>query len=487
MEKNENKVLKQFNREELEKLSFVYLREIGRAVGVKSPSSSNKDYIIDMIMQIQAGEKEPSPKSKKGAPVKFKVDLSEYYIDEFEEYPTPTEEDGFATLNDHKVEGSPIATGGEYSDNGYFVTEGVFEQNSAGFGFLRCGESETAKDIYVSAQQIRRLNIREGDLVKGYAKPMKEGSPALVCATFINDLPAEYFAGRVEFDSLTPCYPCEKLKLEITGENDLSKRIIDLFSPIGKGQRGLIVAPPKAGKTTILKKIASSIEINHPQVKLFVILIDERPEEVTDFTRSISCSVIASTFDQSPEHHIKVAEKTLNRAKRLVEAGQDVVILMDSITKLARAYNTMTASSGKTLSGGIDPLALTPPKKFFGSARNIENGGSLTVVSTALVETGSRMDDVIYEEFKGTGNMELHLSRELAEKRVFPAIDIFRSGTRKEELLLSEEELDAIVKIRKILRDSGDATDSLISMLKKTNTNADFIKKADTWIKIYNK
>ena len=485
---NSKKVLKKFTEEELEKLSFVSLRELGRLVGVKSPSSSTKAYIIERILKIQSGEAQPAPKTKKGAPIKIKMETSSFFEEvKDEEYTAFNDDEKSLTLNDHAVDGVPNTNDGEYLANGNFATVGVFEQNASGFGFLRCKDNEMVKDIYVSAQLIRKFCLKDGDIVKGQARPSKEGSPALVCVTLINEMPAEYFSGRTDFDDLTPCYPCEKIKLEITGENDISKRIIDLFAPIGKGQRGLIVAPPKAGKTTILKKIASSIKLAHPEVKLFVLLIDERPEEVTDFTRSIPCEVIASTFDQSPENHVKVAEMTLSKAKRLVEIGQDVVILLDSITKLARAYNTLTASSGKTLSGGLDPIALTPPKKFFGSARNIENGGSLTIVSTALVETGSRMDDVIFEEFKGTGNMELHLSRELAEKRIFPAIDLFRSGTRKEELLLTEEELDAVVKLRKQFHSTPDATDNVISMIKKTKTNQEFTKKLDAWIKMCNK
>ena len=275
--------------------------------------------------------------------------------------------------------------------------------------------------------------------------------------------------------------------LERDGDDDLAIRCVDLFSPLGLGQRGLIVAPPKTGKTTLLKKIAQSIENNYPDVKLMVLLIDERPEEVTDIKRSVKGEVIYSTFDENPEHHIRAAELVINRAKRLVEVNKNVVILMDSITKLTRAYNNTVQSSGRTLSGGIDPVALFMPKKFFGTARNIENGGSLTILSTALAETGSRMDDVIYEEFKGTGNMEIHLSRALSEKRVFPAIDLYKSGTRREELLLSKEELDTVYKLRKILAERNDATDSLLEMMKKTKNNKDLMAKLDTWINLYQK
>ncbi|MBQ7642916.1 MAG: transcription termination factor Rho, partial [Clostridia bacterium] len=296
------------------------------------------------------------------------------------------------------------------------------------------------------------------------------------------------FLKRTNFDDLIPYYPTKRLKLEnATNADDVAIRCIDLFAPIGKGQRGLIVAPPKAGKTTLLKKIAQAIESNYPDVKLIILLIDERPEEVTDIKRSVKGEVVFSTFDENAEHHIRAAELVINRAKRLVEVGQDVVILMDSITRLARAYNNTIDSSGKTLSGGLDPAALNGPKRFFGAARNIDDGGSLTVLSTALIETGSRLDDVIYEEFKGTGNMEIHLSRELSEKRIFPAIDLYKSGTRKDELLLSEKELATVYKLRKILSERSDATDTLIEMMKKSKNNDDLISKIDVWMQLYRK
>ncbi|MBQ4097986.1 MAG: transcription termination factor Rho, partial [Clostridia bacterium] len=311
---------------------------------------------------------------------------------------------------------------------------------------------------------------------------------ALQNVVTINDLDPRLFLTRKSFDELTPFYPDEKINLEVEGmETDVALRCIDIFSPIGKGQRGLIVAPPKTGKTTLLKLIAGAIESNYPAVKLIVLLIDERPEEVTDIKRSVVSEVVYSTFDESPAHHVRTAEAVINRAKRMLEVGKDVVILMDSITRLTRAYNSVVESSGKTLSGGLDPQAMQGPKRIFGAARNVEGGGSLTILSTALIETGSRMDDVIYEEFKGTGNMEIHLSRGLSEKRIFPAIDLNKSGTRKEELLLNKEEIDLSYKLRRILSEEEDATDKLIDMMKKTKNNKDLAKKVDVYFKSYKK
>ncbi len=348
-----------------------------------------------------------------------------------------------------------------------------------GFGFLR-GENylSTPKDVYVSPTQIRRFNLKTGDKVSGIAREPKEEEkfPALIYVQHVNDDTPDKAIRRRPFEYLTPVFPDERINLT-SKQQDYAMRLVDLIAPIGKGQRGLIVAPPKAGKTTLLKNIANSIEKNHPEVTLIVLLIDERPEEVTDLKRSINGDVIYSTFDQVPEHHAKVAEIVLERAQRLVEQNKDVVVLLDSITRLARAYNLIVPSSGRTLSGGLDPAALHKPKKFFGAARNIENGGSLTILATALIETGSRMDDVIFEEFKGTGNMELHLDRKLQERRIFPAIDINKSGTRKEELLQSQKELEAVYSIRKELScvQTADVVENLINNLVKTKTNDDFI------------
>ena len=348
-----------------------------------------------------------------------------------------------------------------------------------GFGFLR-GENylSTPKDVYVSPTQIRRFNLKTGDKVSGIARPPKdeERFPALIYVQHVNDDTPDKAIRRKPFEYLTPIFPEERIHLT-SKQQDYAMRLVDLIAPIGKGQRGLIVAPPKAGKTTLLKNIANNIEENHPEMTLIVLLIDERPEEVTDLKRSIKGDVVYSTFDQVPEHHAKVAEIVLERAQRLVEQNKDVVVLLDSITRLARAYNLIVPPSGRTLSGGLDPAALHKPKKFFGAARNIENGGSLTILATALIETGSRMDDVIFEEFKGTGNMELHLDRKLQEKRIFPAIDINKSGTRKEELLQSKRELEAVWTIRKELSNVGtaDVVEGIINKLVHTKTNDDFI------------
>ena len=355
---------------------------------------------------------------------------------------------------------------------------GVLEVLPDGFGFLRSENYLSGtSDIYVSPVQIRRFNLKTGDLICGISRLPNEGERfgAIIYVKTVNgDLP-EKSIKRKSFDSLIPVYPSERLTLE-TNPSDYAVRLIDLISPIGKGQRGIIVAAPKTGKTTLLKNIANSITTNHSDVKLIVLLIDERPEEVTDMKRSIKGDVIYSTFDELPEHHIKVAEMTLERAERLVEHGKDVVILLDSLTRLSRAYNLTIPSTGRTLSGGLDPGALHKPKKFFGAARNIENGGSLTILATALVETGSRMDDVIFEEFKGTGNMEVHLDRKMSERRIFPAIDIYKSGTRKEELLLSKKEREAVWAIRRsLLKDQTEATEKLLSILIKTKTNDEFI------------
>ena len=367
----------------------------------------------------------------------------------------------------------------ETEKKGYMFSEGILEIMNEGFGFLRTsGYLPGENDIYISPSQIRRFNLSVGDLVSGQVRPPKEGERyyALLKIEAVNHEDPELSKERIDFQNLTPLFPEKMIKLE-NKSSGLSTRIIDLFSPIGKGQRGLIVSPPKAGKTILLEKIANGITINHPEIHLMVLLVDERPEEVTGMQRSVKAEVISSTFDQPVTNHIKVAEIVLERAKRLVEQKKDVVILLDSITRLARAYNQTIPTSGKTLSGGLDSSALYLPKRFFGAARNIEEGGSLTILATALVETGSRMDDVIFEEFKGTGNMELRLDRELSENRIFPAIDIRKSGTRKEELLLSKEKLQKIWLLRRALasQPSLGAVKLVISKLKKTKTNQEFL------------
>lgn len=357
--------------------------------------------------------------------------------------------------------------------------EGVLEVLPDGYGFLRSDNYLSgSRDVYVSPSQIRRFSLKTGDKIKGKGRIPKEGEKfqALLYVQSVNSDAPEVAAQRTPFEYLTPIYPDEKIKLE-TGPRELSTRLIDLIAPIGKGQRGLVVSPPKAGKTILLKKMANSIATNFPDVELIVLLIDERPEEVTDMQRSIKGEVIYSTFDEVPEHHIKVAEMVLERAQRLVEQKKNVVILLDSITRLARAYNLTIPPTGRTLSGGLDPGALHKPKRFFGAARNIEHGGSLTIIATALIDTGSRMDDYIYEEFKGTGNMELHLDRKLSEKRIFPAIDINRSGTRREELLLQQKELESIWAVRKAMSNMGTAevTEMIVNKLMQTKTNDEFV------------
>jgi transcription termination factor Rho len=473
------------NFEYLEKMGIYDLRNLGREVGVKSPTSKAKKEIIEEIIQIKTGLKEPAPKSKKGAPPKTNFMMNKLSIEALENkddspekmpYGQKQQIEETVQVNDHAVSYDSKLVGG------------IIEAHQNGYAFLRSNNYEPSKDdIYVSLQMMRSFKLMRGDQISGYAKCLREnGSPALTEIISINDLPPEKTKVRKYFDDLVPYFPTERLKLEIEGSGDLSIRSLDILAPVGKGQRGLIVSPPKAGKTTILKKIADSIEKNYSDVYLIVLLIDERPEEVTDIKRSVKGDVIYSTFDEMPEHHIHAAELVLSRAKRLVECGKDVVILLDSITKLARSYNNTIASSGRTLSGGLDPTALQGPKRFFGAARNIENGGSLTILATALVDTGSRMDDVIYEEFKGTGNMEIHLSRELSERRIFPAIDLFKSGTRRDDLLLTEKEQDCAFKIRRLLSKEN-ASENFFDMMKRTKTNIEFVDKFDEWMKIYNK
>ncbi|MBR3376526.1 MAG: transcription termination factor Rho [Mogibacterium sp.] len=365
-------------------------------------------------------------------------------------------------------------------DDGKSEVEGILELSEDGFGFLRFDNFLTSsKDIYVSPTQIRRFGLRTGDKILGISRKPRgtEKFGALLYVKEVNGLDPMTAKRRPWFDSLTPIFPDEKIVLE-NSSIDLSTRVMDLVAPIGRGQRGLIVAQPKAGKTVLLKKIAASVEDKYPDIELIVLLVDERPEEVTDMKRSLRHSeVIYSTFDEETKHHVKVAQMVIERAKRLAESGKDVMILLDSITRLARAYNMEVPASGRTLSGGLDPGALHPPKKFFGTARNLEEGGSVTILATALVETGSRMDDVIYEEFKGTGNMELHLDRQLSERRIFPAIDLYKSGTRREDLLLSQEEYQVMYMLRRAMSSGSvmDVTEEIIDNLSSTKSNADFV------------
>ena len=370
--------------------------------------------------------------------------------------------------------------------DGLTFSKGVLEVLPDGYGFLRSVDYNylpSPDDIYVSPSQIKKFSLRTGDTVSGQVRPPKEGERffALLRVEAVNDENPDTIRDRVLFDNLTPLYPNERIKLE-TAPGEYAMRILDLLSPIGKGQRGMIVSPPKAGKTVLLQKMANSITRNHPDVKLMMLLIDERPEEVTDMERSVSAEVVASTFDEPPERHVQVSDMVLEKAKRLVEAKHDVVILLDSITRLARAHNTVVPHSGKILSGGVDANALHRPKRFFGAARNIEEGGSLTIIATALVETGSRMDEVIFEEFKGTGNMEIVLDRKLSDKRIFPAVDVNRSGTRKEEILMGEDELNRVWILRKFLSEFTpvEAMEFLLEKMRGTKENKEFLKSMNS-------
>ena len=437
---------------DLEELSLTELREKAKDAGIKSATKFKKDELISILKEENVDKVAEEPEEEKK---------------EFKEVITK--------------EGYKLTSEGDE------VVEGILEVLPDGYGFLR-GENylPTPKDVYVSPIQIKRFRLDTGDIVRGIKRTPKEGEkfPALIFVGAVNGEHPENAMKRRSFDDLTPIYPQERIKLE-TSQNEYTMRIMDLLCPIGKGQRGMIVAPPKAGKTTILKKIANSITANNPDLELIVLLIDERPEEVTDMKRSIKGDVIYSTFDELPEHHVKVAEMVLERGKRLVEQHKDVVILLDSITRLARAYNLVVPASGRTLSGGLDPAALHKPKRFFGAARNTEDAGSLTILATALVETGSRMDDVIFEEFKGTGNMEVHLDRKLSEKRIFPAIDINKSGTRKEELLLSKDELETIFSLRKAMANMNtqEMTEQIMEQIVTTKNNAEFLERVNIFLK----
>ena len=442
---------------DIENYTLVELRQFAKERGIKNVSKLKKEELINLIKNINSDNTIDDKKNI----------LSD---EENVENENTAEQNGYKLTNE--------------GDN---IVEGILEVLPDGYGFLR-GENylSSPKDVYISPVQIRRFKLDKGDKIKGIARTPKEGEkfPALIYVGEVNGESPDMAYKRKKFDDLTPIYPNERIRLE-TVPTEYAMRIIDLMSPIGKGQRGMIVAPPKVGKTTLLKKIANSITKNNPEIELIVLLIDERPEEVTDMKRSISGDVIYSTFDELPEHHVKVAEMVLERAKRLTEQNKDVVILLDSITRLARAYNLVIPSSGRTLSGGLDPSALHKPKKFFGAARNIENGGSLTILATALIETGSRMDDVIFEEFKGTGNMEVHLDRTLSEKRIFPAIDINKSGTRREDLLLSKKELETVFALRKALNSLpvADVTEQIINQMIQTKNNDEFLDKMDLYLK----
>lgn len=435
-------------RSELKNKTVTDLREIAKALDIASPYKYNKGELIDRIYTIKL-EADEENKTKR--------------IREMEE----------KGLSDNASEEM------ERQDE-VNRAEGILEVHTDGYGFLRTDNYLSSEDdIYISPSQIRRFRLETGDKILGITREPNQGEryKALLYVQSVNGLNPETARNRPRFDSLTPIYPREKIRLELES-GDLAMRVIDLISPIGKGQRGMIVSPPKAGKTTLLKMVAKAIAQNHPEMEIIVLLIGERPEEVTDMQRSVKGDVVYSTFDELPQHHAKVSEIVLERARRLVEHGKDVVILLDSITRLARAYNLTIPATGRTLSGGLDPGALHKPKKFFGAARNMEEGGSLTILATALVETGSRMDDVIFEEFKGTGNMELKLDRTLSERRVFPAIDITKSSTRKEELLLNKEEIEAVWYLRRAMGNMNtvDFTETFIRNMERSRNNKEFVE-----------
>lgn len=453
---------------DLEQFTLAQLRELAKTKGIKSITKYKKEELIILLNDGTLENIENDDNTE---------ETNEEIIESIEKNDNAETEVSFGNVS-YKL-----------TNEGDKIVEGILEVLPDGYGFLR-GENylSTPNDVYISPIQIRRFRLDTGDKLKGISRMAKEGErfPSLIFVGEVNGEHPEKALRRQKFDDLIPIYPNERLHLE-TKSNEYAMRIIDLISPIGKGQRGMIVAQPKVGKTTLIKKIANSIITNNPEVELIVLLIDERPEEVTDMRRSINGDVIYSTFDELPEHHVKVAEMVLERSKRLVEQGKDVVILLDSITRLARAYNLVIPSSGRTLSGGLDPSALHKPKKFFGAARNIENGGSLTILASALIETGSRMDDVIFEEFKGTGNMEVHLDRKLSEKRIFPAIDINKSGTRREDLLLNKKEQETIYALRKALNNLpvADVTEQLITQMVNSKNNEEFLDKMGVFLRNY--
>lgn len=430
------------------------LRAIAKSLDIAGCAGMKKADLIEVISVVAAAQEDKAPAENTGNQV-----------------------------NENKAKTRNVVPDKE---DGRFEVEGILEiadqPGSGGFGFLRFHNFLTSdKDIYVAPAQVRRFNLKTGDKIRGIARPPRDSEKfgALLYVVTVNDDEPGVAIRRPDFDALTPIFPYERMSLE-SGQSELSLRLIDLVAPIGRGQRGLIVAPPKAGKTVLLKKVASAIATRYPETEMIVLLVDERPEEVTDMKRSLGDrgEVIYSTFDELPAHHVKVAEMVLARAQRLVEHRKDVVILLDSITRLARAYNMVVPASGRTLSGGLDPGALHRPKKFFGAARKMEEGGSITILATALVETGSRMDDMIYEEFKGTGNMELHLDRKLSEKRIFPAINLNKSGTRREDLLLNQDELEAVWQMRRALANTGvqEVTETVIEYMAHTKSNRDFIQ-----------
>jgi transcription termination factor Rho len=485
------------SRAKLQEKNLDELRTIAAAIEVPDHQSLQKSKLIAAILESDKfdGSYDPAPVDLPAIEERRIADADgdsgrtdnqpRTVVDRKPAEGSDDDDDGNRRRSRNRRGGARPAGGGQqqqWDDSDAEVREGILDVLPEGYGFLRCtGYLPGEKDVYVSATQVRKFGLRRGDVLSGPIRPPRsqEKFPALIRMDHVNGMNVEEAHRRPKFGDLTPLFPDQRLRLEVEGQpNHVLARIVDLIAPIGKGQRGLIVSPPKAGKTTVLKEIANSISHNNPECHLIVVLVDERPEEVTDMQRSVKGDVIYSTFDRPAEEHTQVAELALERAKRLVEVGQDVVILLDSITRLARAYNLATPASGRILSGGVDSTALYPPKRFFGAARNIEEGGSLTILGTALVETGSRMDEVIFEEFKGTGNMELRLDRKLADKRVYPAIDIEASGTRKEELLFDSDELIQVWRLRRVLLalpEPAAGLELLIDRLKSTKSNAEFL------------
>ena len=496
----------------LKEKSLMDLREIAKMAGIKSVTKFRKSELLDMLYELDrqarsAGTAQPqaepelpdAPDALEDEEQEEEGNIPAYQQDVIERRQREDRSREFDAQHEQRNGGdekkiieyvmvNELLNKGDCGD-----AMGILEVLPEGYGFLRSENYLPGnKDVYVSMAQIRKFNLKTGDKVTGKTRPAKDAEKlnALLYIEQVNDDVVEKCLTRRPFEELTPIHPEERFTLERpSASRDLAIRLIDMIAPIGKGQRGLVVSPPKAGKTIMLKKIANSITANYPNVNLIVLLIDERPEEVTDMQRSIDGEVVYSTFDEKPENHTRVSEMVIERAKRLVEQGKDVVILLDSITRLARAYNLIIPPTGRTLSGGLDPGSLYKPKRFFGAARNIEFGGSLTIIATALVDTGSRMDEIIYEEFKGTGNMEIHLDRKLSEKRIFPAIDLHKSSTRREELLLPKKELEGIWAIRKVMANGNTAevTEQLIGMLAKTQTNDMFLDKLRGWLSVWDK
>ena len=490
----------------LKEKSLMDLREIAKLAGISSVTKYRKGELLDMLYDLDKKAKEMQEEEKVEL-LYDDVEEDDSNIPLYQQEAITSRREKHYDLNgEEEMDILPVKEDGtiEYVAGNDAVNEilnkgdcgdalGILEVLPEGYGFLRSENYLPGnKDVYVSMAQIRKFNLKTGDKVQGKTRPAKDAEKlnALLYIEFVNDGPVELCIKRRAFETLTPIHPEERFSLERPeATKDLAIRLIDMIAPIGKGQRGLIVSPPKAGKTILLKKVANSITANYPDAHLIVLLIDERPEEVTDMQRSIDGEVVYSTFDEKPENHTRVAEMVIERAKRLVELGKDVVVLLDSITRLARAYNLIIPPTGRTLSGGLDPGSLYKPKRFFGAARNMEFGGSLTIIATALIDTGSRMDEIIYEEFKGTGNMEIHLDRKLSEKRIFPAIDLHKSSTRREELLLSKKELDGIWSIRKVMSggNTAEITEQLIGMLSKTPTNDMFLDRLKSWLSVWDK